>query len=182
MFLLLTKRFPIIGRKSNFSQYLICLFCVIIINGFFFQGSLPILISIVLVLSTPFLLFALEYAILEKKINKIISIYKKNKIVVQSVVHFPILEETIFRYFIYQYCLLFGYNSLQYILLSTFAFVIAHIFYQGASSIIKSTFSLVLNLAFIFTLNLFVTISIHIIFNFFVYLIRISSYDKYKNW
>ncbi|ECB9822784.1 CPBP family intramembrane metalloprotease, partial [Listeria monocytogenes] len=75
MFLLLTKRLPIIGRKSNFFQYLICLFCVIIINGFFFQVSLPILISIVLVLSMPFLLFTLEYVMLEKKINKLFSIY-----------------------------------------------------------------------------------------------------------
>ncbi|EMF0059266.1 CPBP family intramembrane metalloprotease [Enterococcus hirae] len=182
MFLLLTKRLPIIGKKSNFFQYLICLFCVIIINGFFFQGSLLVLISIILVLSIPFLLFTLEYVMLENKINKLFSIYKKNKIVIQSVVHFPILEETIFRYFIYQYCLFFGYNSFQYILLSTFAFVIAHIFYQGASSIIKSIFSLILNLIFILTLNIFVTISIHIIFNFFVYLTKISSYDKYKNW
>lgn len=182
MFLLLTKKFPIIGKKSSFFQYLICLFCVITINGFFFQRSLPILILIFLVLSMPFLLFILEYVILESKSNTLFSIYKKNKIVIQSVVCFPILEETIFRYFIYQYCLFFGYNNFQYILLSTFAFVIAHIFYQGASSIIKSIFSLVLNLIFILTVNIFVTISIHIIFNFFIYLIKINSYNKYKNW
>nr|MBO1355295.1 CPBP family intramembrane metalloprotease [Enterococcus sp. DIV0212c] len=182
MFLLLTKRLPIIGKKSNFFQYLICLSLVTIINGFFFQQSWFVLIAAISVLILSFLLFAVEYLILEKKYNKLLSVYRKNRTVIQSIVHFPILEELIFRYFIYQYCLILGYENFQYILLSTFAFVIAHIFYQGAASTVKCIFALTLSLVFILTLNIFVTILIHSLFNFFVYLMRISMYDSYKNW
>ncbi|HHQ1285141.1 TPA: CPBP family glutamic-type intramembrane protease, partial [Listeria monocytogenes] len=65
---------------------------------------------------------------------------KKNKIIIQSIVWFPVLEEIIFRFFIYQYCELFDFSNIQYILLATFSFVIAHIFYQGVSSIVKILF------------------------------------------
>ncbi|MFL2072609.1 CPBP family intramembrane glutamic endopeptidase [Marinilactibacillus psychrotolerans] len=135
-----------------------------------------------MVLVLPFLLFFIEHLVIEKNYNKLISIYKKNKIIIQSIIYFPILEELIFRLYIYQYSLLFEYNIFQYIILSTFAFVIAHIFYQGVSSSVKSVFSLAMNIVFILTLNIFVTILIHTIFNFFVYLLKINKYDSYKNW
>ncbi|HEM1135727.1 TPA: CPBP family intramembrane metalloprotease, partial [Listeria monocytogenes] len=83
----------------------------------------------------------------------------------------------IFRFFIYQYCELFDFSNIQYILLATFSFVIAHIFYQGVSSIVKILFSFILSILFLLTLNIFLTIIIHCIFNFLVYIVRTSKYE-----
>ncbi|EBF6126249.1 CPBP family intramembrane metalloprotease, partial [Listeria monocytogenes] len=118
----------------------------------------------------------------ERQWKKLLTIYKKNKIIIQSIVWFPVLEEIIFRFFIYQYCELFDFSNIQYILLATFSFVIAHIFYQGVSSIVKILFSFILSILFLLTLNIFLTIIIHCIFNFLVYIVRTSKYENHRNW
>lgn len=182
MLLLLTKWIPILNRKSTFFQYLLCLCIIAVINCFFFRQSLVVVLSAFGVFCLPFILLFIEYILIEKHFKKLIAIYKRNKIIIQSVVHFPILEEFIFRYFIYQYCILFDFNNIQFILLSTFAFVIAHIFYQGATSIVKTIFSVTLSIIFLLTLNIFIAILIHCIFNFLVYIVRVSKYDSSHNW
>jgi len=180
MLFFILQKLPIISRKSGFFQYLSTLFIVTIINGFLFPQSSIILIGGSSLLIASFGLFAVEYILVEKKYNNLIAVYRKNRVVIQSVVQFPLLEELIFRYFIYQHCLYFGFNTIQYVLLSTLSFVIAHMFYQGAGSAVKIIFSFSLNCVFLLTKDIFVVIAIHIIFNFFVYLMRISKYDKYR--
>jgi len=178
--LLVLRRIPIIRKKSGFFLYLVCLSTVAVGNLLLFERDVIILKSIGFALVIPFILFSFEYLVIEKNYKKLNSTYKKNRVIIQSIVQFPILEELIFRYFIYQYCILFGFNAIQYVILSTGSFVIAHVFYQGYSSIIKTVFSICLNIIFLMTMNVFITISIHIVFNFFVYLMKTTQYDKYK--
>ncbi len=180
MLLLLTKWIPLLKRKSTFFQYLICLGVVTFIECLFFRQSIGMILSMISVLILPFVLFFIEYVLIEKQFKKLIYIYKKNKIIIQSVIYFPILEEFIFRYFIFQYCILFGFNDIQFILLSTLAFVLAHVFYQGVTSVVKLIFSVVLGIIFLLTLNVFVTIIIHCIFNFLIYIVRNSKYNYYN--
>ncbi|MHC5407996.1 CPBP family intramembrane glutamic endopeptidase [Listeria seeligeri] len=181
MLLLLTKWMPLLKRKSTFFQYLISLGVVTFIECLFFRQSIGMILSIISVLILPFVLFFIEYVLIERQFKKLIYIYKKNKIIIQSVIYFPILEEFIFRYFIFQYCILFGFNDIQFILLSTLAFVLAHVFYQGVTSVVKVIFSVVLGIIFLLTLNVFVTIIIHCIFNFLIYIVRNSKYNNYYN-
>ncbi|MBC1540100.1 CPBP family intramembrane metalloprotease [Listeria seeligeri] len=181
MLLLLTKWMPLLKRKSTFFQYLISLGVVTFIECLFFRQSIGMILSIISVLILPFVLFFIEYVLIERQFKKLIYISKKNKIIIQSVIYFPILEEFIFRYFIFQYCILFGFNDIQFILLSTLAFVLAHVFYQGVTSVVKVIFSVVLGIIFLLTLNVFVTIIIHCIFNFLIYIVRNSKYNNYYN-
>ncbi|WP_321221015.1 CPBP family intramembrane glutamic endopeptidase, partial [Listeria monocytogenes] len=170
MLLLLTKWIPVLSRKSTFFQYLLCLFLITIMNSLFFRQQFVVVLSLICILFLPFILFFVEYIFVERQWKKLLTIYKKNKIIIQSIVWFPVLEEIIFRFFIYQYCELFDFSNIQYILLATFSFVIAHIFYQGVSSIVKILFSFILSILFLLTLNIFLTIIIHCIFNFLVYI------------
>ncbi|EAD3637955.1 TPA: CPBP family intramembrane metalloprotease, partial [Listeria monocytogenes] len=178
MLLLLTKWIPVLSRKSTFFQYLLCLFLITIMNSLFFRQQFVVVLSLICILFLPFILFFVEYIFVERQWKKLLTIYKKNKIIIQSIVWFPVLEEIIFRFFIYQYCELFDFSNIQYILLATFSFVIAHIFYQGVSSIVKILFSFILSILFLLTLNIFLTIIIHCIFNFLVYIVRTSKYEN----
>ncbi len=182
MLLLLTKWIPVLSRKSTFFQYLLCLFLITIMNSLFFRQQFVVVLSLICILFLPFILFFVEYIFVERQWKKLLTIYKKNKIIIQSIVWFPVLEEIIFRFFIYQYCELFDFSNIQYILLATFSFVIAHIFYQGVSSIVKILFSFILSILFLLTLNIFLTIIIHCIFNFFSYIVRTSKYENHRNW
>ncbi|ECB9810891.1 CPBP family intramembrane metalloprotease [Listeria monocytogenes] len=182
MLLLLTKWIPVLCRRSTFFQYLLCLFLITIMNCLFFRQHLVVVFSLICILFLPFILFFVEYIFVERQWKKLLTIYKKNRIIIQSIVWFPVLEEIIFRFFIYQYCELFDFNNIQYVLLATFSFVIAHIFYQGVSSIVKILFSFILSILFLLTLNIFLTIIIHCIFNFLVYIVRTSKYENRHNW
>jgi len=156
-------------------------------NALLFFERLNILASACFVLVLPLVLFSIEYTIVSKGYNNLKeiytilnAIYKKNKVNIQSIIYFPILEELIFRYYIYQYWLFLEINIFYYIIISSVAFVLAHIFYQGFTSIVKLIFSFSLNLVFIVTQNVFVGIVIHIIFNFFVYLIHTNKQTHYE--
>ncbi|ENU4936234.1 CPBP family intramembrane glutamic endopeptidase [Listeria monocytogenes] len=151
-------------------------------NCLFFRQHLVIIFSLICIFFLPFILFFVEYILVERQWKKLLTIYKKNRIIIQSIVWFPVLEEIIFRFFIYQYCELFDFSNIQYILLATFSFVIAHIFYQGVSSIVKILFSVILSTLFLLTLNIFVTIIIHCIFNFLVYIVRTGKYESHHSW
>ncbi|HDI1146318.1 TPA: CPBP family intramembrane metalloprotease, partial [Staphylococcus aureus] len=81
----------------------------------------------------------------------------------------PILEELNFRYFLYNFSLIYHYHYIQYIILSVLTFVFSHFLYQGKSSIIKIFFATMQTLIYLCFRDIFINIIVHKIFNILVF-------------
>lgn len=181
LLLFFSKKTPNLNNKSTFFQYLFNLSIVSVVNMLFFKQYV-LLFSVICILILPEILTFFEYTFLHKGCKDMIFLYKKNRVVIDSIVSYPIWEEVNYRFFIYRFCVLFDYNQFQFVLLSTMTFVISHMFYQGNSSAIKIVFAGVLAVVFIVTRNVFITILIHSVFNFYVYMIKVTKYDGLGKW
>ncbi|WP_240046863.1 CPBP family intramembrane glutamic endopeptidase [Staphylococcus aureus] len=82
---------------------------------------------------------------------------------------YPILEELNFRYFLYNFSLIYHYHYIQYIILSVLTFVFSHFLYQGKSSIIKIFFATMQTLVYLCFRDIFINIIVHMIFNILVF-------------
>lgn len=67
-------------------------------NSLFFRQQFVVVLSLICILFLPFILFFVEYIFVERQWKKLLTIYKKNKIIIQSIVWFPVLEEIIFLF------------------------------------------------------------------------------------
>lgn len=181
LLLFFSKKIPNLNNKSTFFQYLFNLSIVSVANMLFFKQYV-LLFSVICILILPRILIFIEYIFLQKGCKNILFLYKKNRVIIDSIVSYPLWEEVNFRFYIYQFCIFWGYNQFQFLLLSTLAFVVSHIFYQGNSSVIKIIFASALAVVFIVTRNVFITILIHNVFNFYVYMIKVTKYGDSGKW
>lgn len=141
-----------------------------VINTIVLKISFNIYIEIILVIIIPFIYYFFEYITKYKKFN-IVSI-KANSMIIYMLIFFPIFEEIIFRFFVFKYCSILGFSGLQAIVFATMSFEFSHIYYLGFKAINKIFFSLIQSILFFSFQSLILVISIHIIFNFYVYLYR----------
>lgn len=180
--LFLLERFSIFNKLISIERYVFALAIVSSINLIYSKSLIYPLLIIIMI---PIILFLFEYMNLkdESKTFKKVSFYiREMKRFYLILVLIPIMEELVFRYFIYEISIIFKYTLWQYILLSVLSFTFVHFFEQGAKALIKIPFALIQSIVFLYSMNIYICFLIHIIFNILVYLFNISRYSKGKSY
>lgn len=96
-----------------------------------------------------------------------------------SILLYPIVEELVFRYFLYQHFMSLGFPILYYFLVSSLSFTVTHMFHQGTKSIYKIVFALGQSILFWYSQEILLCIIVHMCFNVFVYFDKMSRINKY---
>lgn len=128
---------------------------------------------------------SVEKVLLVKKI----AIYF-NKLQLQSmiiVVIIPIIEELIFRLYIYKHIFEtingpYIVKSTIFVLISSVGFIIAHIKILKFKAIYKLLFAITTCIIYAVSLNIFICIIIHIAFNFITFIAQIPKLDRRGNF
>lgn len=174
--LMLINRVRPLRRYSETSKYLLCALFVVMLDLLFWHKHMYIYFAILIV---AMLFFLLEYSIetrFDKSFTKIQTIYRKMKKPVMVIIIFPFLEEYIYRYFTYEIIVQYTNSILLYVVFSSIVFVSAHFYSQRLKALTKIPFAVVQALVFVFTLNIYVCLSIHIVFNVLILLYNNSKY------
>uniref|UniRef100_UPI00321647C1 CPBP family intramembrane glutamic endopeptidase n=1 Tax=Clostridium sp. TaxID=1506 RepID=UPI00321647C1 len=167
-------------RIKSIERYIISLVIVTFINLIFLNKKL--LVELLLVLIVPILLFVYEFYMInntnknKKIIYEIKNIYD-NLIILLA---FPVLEEILYRYILLDLSNKIGFHLWQYFVLSVLAFVFVHFFTQGLNSLKKGTFAFIQCVIMVYSKNIFICITLHIVFNLIVYLYKSNNYRNQK--
>lgn len=177
--LILLRKNKYFKYYGEFYKYIFVLVAIIITNVCFYSGNVYMYICVLLVLIVPTIIYIVEKIMIDNK--NILDFYNNNsKFILSVLIAYPFLEELNFRYFIFLFSQLYGYNVMQYIILSVLTFVFSHFLYQGKSSIVKLLFATIQAIIYFSFENIFLNIIIHMIFNILVYSSRMKKFKVYK--
>ncbi|WP_414016145.1 CPBP family intramembrane glutamic endopeptidase [Staphylococcus aureus] len=131
-----------------------------------FLSYTNIYLCVFVIIITPVIIYITEKSLLFNK--NLFDFYNKNsKFILSVLIAYPMLEELNFRYFLYNFSLIYHY--IQYIILSVLTFVFSHFLYHGKSSIIKIFFATMQTLIYLCFRDIFINIIVHMIFNILVF-------------
>ncbi|HFN5488098.1 TPA: CPBP family intramembrane glutamic endopeptidase [Staphylococcus aureus] len=131
-----------------------------------FLSYTNIYLCVFVIIITPVIIYITEKSLLFNK--NLFDFYNKNsKFILSVLIAYPMLEELNFRYFLYNFSLIYHY--IQYIILSVLTFVFSQFLYQGKSSIIKIFFATMQTLIYLCFRDIFINIIVHMIFNILVF-------------
>ncbi|HGO3367875.1 TPA: CPBP family intramembrane glutamic endopeptidase [Staphylococcus aureus] len=131
-----------------------------------FLSYTNIYLCVFVIIITPVIIYITEKSLLFNK--NLFDFYNKNsKFILSVLIAYPMLEELNFRYFLYNFSLIYHY--IQYIILSVLTFVFSHFLYQGKSFIIKIFFATMQTLIYLCFRDIFINIIVHMIFNILVF-------------
>lgn len=138
--LICIRKVPYFKYLTEFHKYILVLIIVLIIDMCLFLSYTNIYLCVFVIIITPVIIYITEKSLLFNK--NLFDFYNKNsKFILSVLIAYPILEELNFRYFLYNFSLIYHYHYIQYIILSVLTFVFSHFLYQGKSSIIKIFFA-----------------------------------------
>ena len=134
-------------KKEGIREYTLVLMSITIINILCLK-QWDLMIALIVVITIPIILYKIEKMVLNKKISLSLS---KLEIDGGSVIFLiPLFEELIFRYFIFYHVVSIGSNlgnsNNLYLIISTMAFVVAHIKRLKLQALYKIPFSLLLSI------------------------------------
>ncbi|HEG7391629.1 TPA: CPBP family intramembrane metalloprotease [Staphylococcus aureus] len=166
--LICIRKVPYFKYLTEFHKYILVLIIVLIIDMCLFLSYINIYLSVFVIIITPVIIYITEKSLLFNK--NLFDFYNKNsKFILSVLIAYPILEELNFRYFLYNFSLIYHYHYIQYIILSVLTFVFSHFLYQGKSSIIKIFFATMQTLIYLCFRDIFINIIVHKIFNILVF-------------
>lgn len=170
-------------KKEGIREYTLVLMSITIINILCLK-QWDLMIALIVVITIPIILYKIEKMVLNKKISLSLS---KLEIDGGSVIFLiPLFEELIFRYFIFYHVVSIGSNlgnsNNLYLIISTMAFVVAHIKRLKLQALYKIPFSLLLSIIYIVTEEIWLCCMVHVIFNAIAYIARIPDEFKRRSY
>lgn len=170
-------------KKEGIREYTLVLMSITIINILCLK-QWDLMIALIVVITIPIILYKIEKMVLNKKISLSLS---KLEIDGGSVIFLiPLFEELIFRYFIFYHVVSIGSNlgnsNNLYLIISTMAFVVAHIKRLQLQALYKIPFSLLLSIIYIVTEEIWLCCMVHVIFNAIAYIARIPDEFKRRSY
>ncbi|MDR3240945.1 MAG: CPBP family intramembrane metalloprotease [Lactobacillaceae bacterium] len=165
MLIPLVKRIPILKRISSAGVYLSVLFILQVTDGINFL----MLISLLLV--GTIIPFCTESMIYQKKINLIwinTVIFRKFTFIFL----FPLFEELNYRSLLMSICMKLSLFKWEFIIISSLAFAISHLAYQGRKSLVKSIQGIIFSSILVVTGQVLICILCHVFFNVLFFLKR----------
>ncbi|MBQ9691413.1 MAG: CPBP family intramembrane metalloprotease [Eggerthellaceae bacterium] len=91
---------------------------------------------------------------------------------------FPIFEEYIYRFYLYELLCTVNGNDLTYVVVSSILFVVSHVYRLRAQAIVKIPFGLCSAIIYALTINLYACLAFHLAFNFCIYLYNSEAIKK----
>lgn len=166
-------------KERSLRSYCYALTIPIIINVLIFSDY-KLLLLILTIITAPILIYYIEKSIHIKRIYKNIDKNISTGLLIIGII--PILEEFIFKYYLFEYIsVIFSLNvcveGIIFIVINAIVFIIAHISTQKQKALIKIVFAIISSTIFILIKNIYICIIIHSIFNAIVYISTISKYS-----
>jgi hypothetical protein len=174
--LLLVNRIKSLRRYSEASKYLCCATAVVLVNITISHPQMFLYGAIILL---AFFCFTLDLCIETKffrKSEKPLIIFNTLKRLTITVVLFPVLEEYIYRFFTYEVIINYSGNVIFYIIFSVLIFIASHYYSQRLKALYKIPFAILQAILYSFTLDIYVCLSVHLVFNSLILIYNNSKY------
>lgn len=174
------NRFSFLRKVNEMDKYVVCLMLVVFIN---MLNSVNLMLIIILIIVLPIALFVIEYILNEwgkLKWNKFKYVLIQIKRPMYVMILYPILEELIYRYYVYSFVSAINRNIFIYCFTSVCAFIFVHFFNQRVKCLYKIPFAIVESLLFFVYEEILLCIIIHMCCNILVYAYNSLKYGKGK--
>jgi len=183
IFMLIAQFIPRLQNKKAIVQHAYSMLVVLALSAITFPTDAIISLGIVIAV---LLLFIVEYFFVRSRVfglgiftdvkNQISAVFGAFLILII----YPILEELLYRHYLYLVSTELEMLTWQYAVLSCLGFVFSHIIAQGVSGLRKTIFAILQMGVYLITLNVFICIVIHISFNVLIYLSRSVKYQQQR--
>lgn len=169
------NRFFFLRKISELDKYVVCLALVVFAN---LLNNLKLMTIVVIIIIFPICFFTIEYIINNKfklDLDKFKFIIVQIKRPIYVMIMYPIFEELIYRYYIYDFVKSSTNSMLIYCFISTSVFIFVHFFNQQIKCFYKLPLAIVESILFYIYINVFICIVIHMSYNILIY-----SYNTLK--
>lgn len=172
------NRFLFLRKVSELDKYAACLALVVFAN---LLNNLNLMIVILIIIISPICFFTIEYIINERNkldLNKFKFSILQVKRPIYVMIIYPIFEELIYRYYMYDFVREITNSMLIYCFISVSVFIFVHFFSQQIKCFYKVPLAIVESILLYIYKDVFICITIHMSYNILVYSYNTLKYSK----